>query len=60
MKTIIIERKELTTYSVVLEIEDDEAYWEWDEQKVTRLCKASNGNWQDAEKPEFEVYEFKD
>lgn len=60
MKRIIIERKEMTTYSVVLDVSDDEAenlLSGNNTEMLENLCRASEANWQDAEDPEFEVFE---
>lgn len=59
---VIITRKELTTYSAIVDLPEDEAHKlmmapEDYEGRLSTLCRATNDNWQDAEDAEFEVTE---
>lgn len=63
MKRIIITRREYATYSVILDLSDELAESlinnpDSHERDLERMCKATDGNWQDAEDPEFEVEEY--
>ncbi len=60
MKTIIIHRKEMTTYSVVVDLPDSKAdellnFPELNVGKLSNLCGAKSENWLDSDEPEFEV-----
>lgn len=62
MTSIIITRKEMTTYSVIIEVEDEKAmkFIESPEDyqaELEMLCPAKPCNWQDADEAEFEVEE---
>ncbi len=62
MPSIVIYRKELTTYSVIVDVSQEKADQLLNEPKKHRdeldqLCRATNGNWMDADDAEFEVKE---
>jgi hypothetical protein len=64
-KTITITRRELTTYSVTLDLSEEFADKllndpDSHQRDLERMCKATDSNWLDAEDPEFEVEEYQE
>ncbi len=60
MKRIIIHRKEMTTYSIVLDLPDsvaDELLKHPDRNvgRLSQLCRSNNSNWMDSDEPQFNV-----
>jgi hypothetical protein len=59
MKTMVITRKELTTYSTVVNLPDEEAdALMGNPYRLADLCPATDSNWVDAEDAEYEVEEL--
>lgn len=62
MKQIVINRFELTKYSVIVDLSDEEANKLLQDpdanfNRLSGLCRATDSNWVEAEHPEFEVEE---
>lgn len=63
MKTLMITRRELVTYSKIVDLSDEfaekllndpDSY----QRDLHRMCKPNDENWLDSETPEFEVEEY--
>ncbi len=65
MKTLIITRRELVTYSKTIDLSDELAEKllndpDSHQKDLERICKPTDDNWLDSETPEFEVEEYQE